>query len=127
VGGRNEDDAAVSAKTTGYGAKGIPVDSGRMRQSIHKRRISNIAAGVVTPVGYGEKVRFGAATMLGRESLHFALEDFGAMAKIDGIVQEELSRDFAGLTRKLFSRLAGYSERAIAEAEVDLAFARRMA
>ena len=84
----------VSAKTTGYDAKGMPVDSGRTRQSIHNRRISNIAAGVVAPVSYGEKIRFGTATMPGRDFFLFALEDFGAKQKIDGIVQEELSRDF---------------------------------
>lgn len=49
----------VSAKTTGYGVKGIPVDTGRLRQSIHSKRLRKLAVGVFPKVKYGVYVHDG--------------------------------------------------------------------
>ena len=83
---------AVSGPRTGYGAKGIPVDHGLLRQGIHNRRISNIAAGVIAPASYASYVRDGTAFVPGRDFFAFALEDFGAMRRIGEIANEELSQ-----------------------------------
>jgi hypothetical protein len=72
----------VSAKTTGYGAKGIPVDSGRLRQSIRSRSLSLLAAGVSPFVGHGIHVHEGTNKMPARHFFDWALE-LGAQKKID--------------------------------------------
>jgi hypothetical protein len=86
---------AVSAKTTGYGTKGIPVDTGRLRQSIHSRRISSIAAGVVAPVQYASFIHEGTGVMPDRPFFDWALE-LGGLRRMEGIVNEELSRSMNG-------------------------------
>jgi len=82
---------AVSAKTTGYGTKGIPVDTGRLRQSIHSKRISSIAAGVVAPVQYASYIHAGTGKMPDRPFFDWALE-LGGLRRMEGIVNEEISR-----------------------------------
>jgi len=49
----------VSAKTTGYETHGIPVDTGRMRQSIQKRKLALLAAGVFADTNYSGFVQEG--------------------------------------------------------------------
>jgi len=86
---------AVSARTTGYGAKGIPVDTGRLRQSIHAKRISSIAAGVVAPVQYASYIHGGTGNMPDRPFFEWALE-LGVLRRMEGIVNDELSRSMNG-------------------------------
>ena len=43
----------VSGPRDGYAAMGIPVDTGRLRQSIQKRRLALMAAEIFAPVDYG--------------------------------------------------------------------------
>lgn len=84
----------VSAKTTGYDAKGMPVDSGLTRQKIHSFRAALMAAGVKATTNYASHIREGTSKMPARDFFLFALEDFGALKKIDDIVEDELSRAF---------------------------------
>ncbi len=79
---------AVSAKTTGYGAKGIPVDSGRLRQSIQARRVSAVAAEVYAPVQYASYVHDGTGVVPERPFFDFALE-LGATEKIGTMANDE--------------------------------------
>lgn len=79
----------VSAKTTGYGAKGIPVDTGRLRQSIQARRVSSVAAEVYTPVEYASTIVEGRGKMPPRPFFDWSLE-FGAMEKISVAFAEEI-------------------------------------
>lgn len=81
----------VSAKTTGYGEKGIPVDSGRLRQSIQSRRISSIAAEVYTPVKYASHVHDGTSRVPERPFFVWSFE-FGTQVDLERIVTEEFSR-----------------------------------
>ncbi len=72
----------VSAKTTGYGAKGIPVDTGRMRAAMKKRKIQQLAVGVGPKVNYGVYVHEGTSKMEARPFMEWAL-DLGARRMID--------------------------------------------
>lgn len=83
---------AVSAARTGYGAKGVPVDTGRMRQSLRVRKLRMLAADVYTGVKYGGYVHSGTSRMPARPFFLWALRDFGAKAKIARMVNETLSR-----------------------------------
>lgn len=74
----------VSAKTTGYGAKGIPVDTGFLRQSIRKKNINKLAAGVSPKARYGAPVHDGTKHMQARPFFEWALE-LGSQEKIDNI------------------------------------------
>jgi hypothetical protein len=82
---------AVSAKTTGYGEHGIPVDSGRLRQSIQSRRLSAVAAGVYSPVRYASSVHEGTSRMPPRPFFQWSFE-MGTQQDIERIVTEEFSR-----------------------------------
>jgi hypothetical protein len=86
----------VSARGTGYGAKGIPVDTGRMRQSIIARQISQFAAGVAAPVHYAKYVHDGTGKVPARPFFQYALEDFGTLKKIEIIFNEQISKAFGG-------------------------------
>lgn len=83
---------AVSAKTTGYGVKGIPVDTGRMRQSIQKRKLQLLAAEVVAPINYSGHVHEGTANMDPRPFFLWAYEDFGGMQEVERIMATELEK-----------------------------------
>lgn len=76
----------VSAATTGYGTKGIPVDHGRLRQSIHKKQLSRLAAGVFPKVKYGAYVHDGTSKVPARPFFEWSLE-LGAQRQIDGIFE----------------------------------------
>lgn len=82
----------VSAKTTGYGAPGIPVDTGRLRQSIQKQQLSLLAAGVVVPVDYAQHVYEGTSKMPGRPFFKWVLEDFNGLAMVQAVLNEALER-----------------------------------
>lgn len=82
--------APVSASRTGYGAKGVPVDTGRLRQSIQSRNLALLAAGVGPRVNYGEFVHEGTRRMPARPFLQWSLES-GAMDKIDAVFRRASS------------------------------------
>lgn len=77
----------VSKATTGFNTKGIPVDTGRLRQSIHKKRLSQLAAGVFPNARYGKFVHDGTARMPPRPYFQWALE-LGTQKKIDDIFEQ---------------------------------------
>lgn len=74
----------VSATRTGYQARGIPVDTGRMRQSLSSKKLSLLAAGVMTNTNYGGYVHEGTIRMPSRPFFEWSLE-MGAQRKIDDI------------------------------------------
>jgi HK97 gp10 family phage protein len=80
----------VSAKTTGYDQPGIPVDSGRMRQSIQKKKVALLAADVVAPVNYSEFVHSGTRKMPARPFFRYLLENFNGLQRIDIIIRTTL-------------------------------------
>lgn len=82
----------VSAARTGYGAKGIPVDTGRLRQSIQARRTRLMGADVFTNAGYGGFVHRGTSRVPPRPFFLWALRDFGGREKIERTVRDILSR-----------------------------------
>ncbi len=85
----------VSAKRTGYDARGIPVDSGRMRQSIQSRQITAIAAEIFAPVNYSGYVHDGTSRVPARPFFDWALEA-GTAERIAQIFDKELSQALDG-------------------------------
>jgi hypothetical protein len=85
----------VSAKTTGYEAEGIPVDTSRMRNAIHTFDVALFAAGVIADVGYSGYVRDGTANMPGRDFFAFALQT-GTREKIKQIYEDYLAKAVNG-------------------------------
>lgn len=81
----------VSVARTGYDAKGIPVASGRMRQAIQKKNLSQFAAGVTARVDYAPFVHDGTSKMKARPFFDWALE-LGALEQIDKIFDDAASR-----------------------------------
>ena len=84
----------VSAKTTGYGAKGIPVapkHGGFMRQNIGNRKLSLLAAGVHTGrADYGAYVHQVTRKMPARPFFEWAAEV--AESRIDDIMLTAFSK-----------------------------------
>jgi len=83
----------VSAATTGYGRKGMPVDTGALRGSIQKREIGLMASGVFAKADYSGFVHEGTSRMPARPFFQWALDFFGVQLAIDKI--------FAKATAKL--------------------------
>ena len=81
----------VSAKTTGYGVKGIPVDKGQLRQSIQKRKVALMAAGVYPGAKHGVLVHEGTSRMQARPFFDWSLE-LGAEKAIDGMMEKTASQ-----------------------------------
>lgn len=81
----------VSAATSGYEAKGIPVapkHGGFMRQNIEKAALAQLAAGVGTGrASYGPYVHDGTRKMPARPFFEFALE-MGTEKEIDQMIDE---------------------------------------
>lgn len=86
---------AVSAKSTGYDARGIPVDTGRMRQSIQKKRMSLLAAGVFANANYSGFVHDGTSRVKDRPFFKWMLE-LGGRDKIQFILERHLSNFLRG-------------------------------
>jgi hypothetical protein len=86
---------AVSAKTTGYGEEGIPVDSGRMRQAIVKRKLNLLTVGVFADVNYSGFVSEGTSRMPSRPFFQWELDDFGGKEQIKLIVSSTLQQLFS--------------------------------
>lgn len=76
----------VSAKTTGYDARGMPVDTGHLRRNIKKRRIQQLAAGVFGGAKYSKFVHQGTSKMRKRPFFQWSLE-LGGFRKIDAIIK----------------------------------------
>lgn len=64
----------VSAKRTGYAAKGIPVDTGRLRQSIQKQKVALMAADVFAATNYARQVHQGTGSVPARPFFVWAYE-----------------------------------------------------
>ena len=64
----------------------IPVDTGRLRGSVSKRRIQQLAAGVFVGVNYGKFVHEGTRRMKGRPFIQWTLRD-GGMKDINAIIK----------------------------------------
>ena len=77
---------AVSASRTGYGAKGMPVDTGRLRGSIQKKKLQALAVGIGPTVKYGKFVHGGvdSRSVPARPFMEWSLE-LGAQKMIDAI------------------------------------------
>lgn len=72
----------VSAKTTGYGVRGLPKDTGNLGRQIKARQIQMLAAGVAGWATYDPFVQLGTSKMPPRPYMQWALED-GGLKKID--------------------------------------------
>jgi hypothetical protein len=70
--------------------KGIPVDTGRMRQSIQKRKIALLAAEVDAPTNYSRFVHDGTREMPARQFFVWALDDFGGRERLAQVVSRYL-------------------------------------
>ncbi len=81
----------VSAATTGYAAVGIPVDTGRLRQSIQYRKTGELEAVVSADVQYSIFVQDGTSRMPARPFFRFALET-GTQKKIIELFRGALRR-----------------------------------
>ena len=71
----------VSVKTSGYSARGMPTDTGRMKNSMRSRRLKKLAVGVGPSVGGGRRgskypfyVHEGTSKMKARPYMKWALE-----------------------------------------------------
>lgn len=84
----------VSAKTTGYGAKGIPVATGLTRQSIQKKRVALMAAEVFAGTRYSGFVHQGTSRMPARPFFEWELNEFGGLQKVGAIMAQTLSSHF---------------------------------
>ncbi len=83
---------AVSAKTTGYGAHGLPVDTGHMLQSIQKRKTQLLAADVYANTNYSAHVHDGTSKMPARPFFLCFLPTSGGEKKIELILKQALER-----------------------------------
>jgi HK97 gp10 family phage protein len=82
----------VSAKRTGYAALGIPVDTGRLRQSIRSKKTGTLEAEVIADVNYSGLVHEGTDRMPPRPFFQWELEEFGGLQKVDLIINTALRR-----------------------------------
>jgi hypothetical protein len=82
----------VSAATTGYETPGIPVDHGRLRQSIQKRRLSLLGAEIFTATNYAAHVHDGTSRMPARPYFRWLWEDFEGEQLTEVIIQSAIDR-----------------------------------
>ena len=85
----------VSAKTTGYGVEGIPVDTSRLRNSIDAQKVALFGSIVQPHVDYAEAVYFGRGKMPPRPFFEWFLKDFGGLQKIQDAMNEEIAKAVA--------------------------------
>lgn len=81
------------------GSSRTPVDTGRMRASIHHRRLTRLAAAAFVGARYGGYVHEGTSRMKGRPFFEWALKG-GAQKKINEIFEKALG----DVNYKLFGR-----------------------
>jgi hypothetical protein len=84
----------VSAKTTGYDAIGMPVDTGLTRQMIVMADMGYLAAQVYAGTGYSGFIDQGTSKMPARPFFQWALEKFHGLQDIADIVNAALSSLF---------------------------------
>jgi hypothetical protein len=78
----------VSGPRDGYGARGVPVDSGLTRQMIGSRKVSAVALEIFGGTQYSGYVHEGTSRVPPRPFFLYALED-GAMEKIGMMARDE--------------------------------------
>lgn len=88
----------VSARTTGYGVRGIPADKGWLKQQVFKRKLQMLAAGVYGGAEYDPYVQEGTRKMPARPYMEWALED-GGMKLIDMRIEQSIQELAAILLR----------------------------
>jgi HK97 gp10 family phage protein len=82
----------VSAKRTGLSAIGLPVDTGRMRQSIRSQKTGFLDYEVIADVNYSGYVHDGTSRMPERPFFKWLLEDFQGKSTIEALVNAALQR-----------------------------------
>lgn len=82
----------VSAARTGYQTPGIPVDTGRLRQAIQKRKLALMAAEIYTGTHYAGYVHDGTSRMPARPFFKWSLEEFGGEEAVEKIVDLAIDR-----------------------------------
>ena len=85
----------VSAKTTGYDAEGLPVDTGFMRQMIVVENKRQLAADVVAKTAYSGFVHDGTGRMPARPFFKWLWEDFGGMTAVKKVFDDAIDSFFA--------------------------------
>ncbi len=75
---------------SGFGSKGIPVDTGRLKGSVDRRRIQMMAAEVYAGTNYSKFVHDGTKRMAGRPFFEWALQDYGALKKMEKVLIEHV-------------------------------------
>lgn len=82
----------VSAKTTGYGPEGVPVDTGRLRQSVRATKTALFGAEIDAPVDYADYVHEGTSKMPARPFFEWFLDDFGGTKMIEDTMEQALQK-----------------------------------
>jgi hypothetical protein len=82
----------VSGPRDGYDALGIPVDTGRLRQSIAKRRIGLMAAEIYTGVDYAAYVYDGTRGVPPRPWFSWLWNEFQGEQATDAILQAAIDK-----------------------------------
>ena len=75
---------------SGFSSKGIPVDTGRMKGSVERRRLQMMAAEVYAGTKYSRYVHDGTARTAARPFFQWALQDYGALEKMEKVMIEKL-------------------------------------
>lgn len=75
---------------SGFGSKGIPVDTGRLKGSVERRKVQLLAAEVYAGTNYSLYVHDGTAKTPARPFFRWALEDFGAKEKMEKVMIEKI-------------------------------------
>ena len=82
----------VSAKSTGYGPEGIPVDTSRLRNSIDAQQTALFGASVQPHVDYQNYVYEGTSRMPPRPFFDWFLNDFGGLEKIQKTLEDAINK-----------------------------------
>lgn len=82
----------VSARTTGYAALGIPVNTGRLRQSIQARKLGTLEAVIFADTNYSLAVHEGSNGTPARPFFRWQLENFGGLQMLDILLRNAMER-----------------------------------
>lgn len=74
----------------GFASKGIPVDLGGLKRSIERRRLQLLAVEVYAGTNYSLYVHDGTARTAARPFFQWALQDFGAIEKMEKVMIEKI-------------------------------------
>lgn len=83
---------AVSARTTGYAALGIPVDTGLTRQRIVAKKNAFLDYSDVADTDYSAHVHDGTSKMPARPFFQWLLTDFGGIEIVEDTMFRALTR-----------------------------------